>query len=580
MQKRHFGSFALATLLSLAPARLFGAPIADLQLSGSSADDLIVTISLDAAEANAEDADWWLLAYTPEQHWLYYRYPDQWFNAGNDLNAIAAAYQGALFDFPAMSLRGPTDLAAGQYSFYFGVDTQMNAMLDLAHVSYAFASTELTAAMRLTSDDFTYLGAFRLPADGQRPATFAYGGDAMTFNPDGDAAAADDGFTGSLFIMGHDRLPYGELPDGNQVAEIDIPAPRIAQTIEELPVAQFLQPFSRVDGGLFDSLEELPTAGMQYLNHAATGAKVHLCWGQHFQDSAETQIPSHAMFDPNLTDPKPQGSWFLGEQSLMSTNAYLTEVPEAWADAHLGGRYLASGRFRDGGWSGQGPSLYAYRPWDANGQVAPPDARLAEIPLLQYIDSEQSDDVVSRSLRGYQHPDQWEGAAWITTRSGKSALLFAGTKATGGKYWYGWAHPQDAETPCVETAFIDQFPVCRLADGTPCAAADLVGCSGHNEYRGWWSSRFDAQFILYDSADLAKVASGEMPAWQPQPYATLDIDEYLFLNSDIEADMLGRGVQRIYRIGEVSFDRQHGLLYVMELFAEEAKPIIHVWRVQ
>jgi hypothetical protein len=32
-------------------------------------------------------------------------------------------------------------------------------------------------------DNFQYLGAFRLPAGEERPQTFAYGGNAMTFNP-------------------------------------------------------------------------------------------------------------------------------------------------------------------------------------------------------------------------------------------------------------------------------------------------------------------------------------------------------------------------------------------------------------
>ena len=47
----------------------------------------------------------------------------------------------------------------------------------------------------------------------------------------------------------------------------------------------------------------------------------------------------------------------------------------------------------------------------------------------------------------------------------------------------------------------------RLADGTPCPAEDLTGCAGHNDYRGWWSSRFTAQIILYNPADLAQVAA-------------------------------------------------------------------------
>jgi len=46
---------------------------------------------------------------------------------------------------------------------------------------------------RLQPDDFTYLGAFRLPTGGERPFTFEYGGSAITFNPDGDPGEeADD----------------------------------------------------------------------------------------------------------------------------------------------------------------------------------------------------------------------------------------------------------------------------------------------------------------------------------------------------------------------------------------------------
>ena len=62
--------------------------------------------------------------------------------------------------------------------------------------------------------NLTYLGAFRLPGDGERPLTFAYGGSAMTFNPNGDPSGPADGYPGSLFVSGHDRLPYGELPNG------------------------------------------------------------------------------------------------------------------------------------------------------------------------------------------------------------------------------------------------------------------------------------------------------------------------------------------------------------------------------
>src|SRR5512145_1886646 len=48
----------------------------------------------------------------------------------------------------------------------------------------------------ITPDDLEYLGAFRLPGEDEPPQTFAYGGNAMTFNPDGDSAGTSDGYPG------------------------------------------------------------------------------------------------------------------------------------------------------------------------------------------------------------------------------------------------------------------------------------------------------------------------------------------------------------------------------------------------
>jgi hypothetical protein len=434
---------------------------------------------------------------------------------------------------------------------------------------------------RIQLADFEYLGAFRLPGDGERPQTFAYGGNAMTFNPNGDPSGSSDGFPGSLFIMGHDRMPYGELPDGNQVAEVSIPVPVSTTNLNQLNQATFLQGFHNVAAGYFPDLDELPRVGMQYLDVPATGARIHLAWGQHFQEEGQSVAPSHAWFAPNLAAPNMQGTWFIGNQSLYSVNGYMLEIPAAWADQCTAGRYLGTGRYRDGGWSGMGPALFAYRPWlDASGTPAPSGSHLAETVLLLYEKSSNTEDIV-RCLRGYQHADEWEGGAWLTTSTGKAAVLFAGTKGTGTKYWYGFVNPAGPDHPCVEEEMVGQFTVCRLADGTPCPPADLTECAGHTSERGWWSARFDAQFILYDPADLARVAQGQLRSWQPQPYAFLDIDEHLFLNpAGIEPDMLSTGVQRRYRIGDVTYDRAHGLLYVLELFADEAKPVVHVWRVQ
>jgi hypothetical protein len=194
-------------------------------------------------------------------------------------------------------------------------------------------------------------------------------------------------------------------------------------------------------------------------------------------------------------------------------------------------------------------------------------------------------DVITHCLNDYQHADQWEGGAWLTTSSGKSAVLFAGTKGTGAQNWYGYIHPTNPLSPCVDMDVVGDFWPCRMADGTECPETDVVFCCTEGDdcisARGWWSTRFDAQFILYDPADLAQVAVGTMASWEPQPYAVIDIDEHLYFNPPVWDEFeVGWGDQRRDRISAVAFDRANGYLYVLEVHGDEAKPMIHVWQVQ
>ena len=97
--------------------------------------------------------------------------------------------------------------------------------------------------------------------------------------------------------------------------------------------------------------------------------------------------------------------------------------------------------------------------------------------------------------------------------------------------------------------------------------------------RGWSSGRFAARFIFYNPADLVLVANGTLKSWQPQPYAGLDIDSHLYrtCTSDVQ-QFAGKGVQARYLTGGLTFDRAHGIVYLLELFAADDAPIVHVWR--
>jgi hypothetical protein len=432
---------------------------------------------------------------------------------------------------------------------------------------------------RVAPSDFEYLGAFRLPAGGERPLTFEYGGNALTFRPGGDPTGGPDGFPGSLFVTGHDRMPYGELPDGSRVAEVGIPAPVVSRNVEALPVARLLQPLTDVTGGLFAGIDEIPRIGMQYLERPETGPRIHLAWGEHLPPLPLR--PTHAWFEPDLSSPRPRGAWFLDDLSPYAVNGYMLEIPAAWAEANASGRVLGTGRYRDGGLAGMGPALFAYRPWlDAAGTPPAAGAALPATTLLLYasaLDTER----IERCLAGTQHADTWEGAAWLTTASGKSAVLFAGTKGVGERFWYGFMNPAGPDRPCVAGDFVNEYTTCRKADGTPCPPEELIECAGHTSSRGWWSSRFTGRLLLYDPDDLARVAAGTMEAWAPQPYASLDIDPHLYLNPGrVDLEEVGPGVQQRFRLGDVTFDRQNGLLYVVELFGDDARPVVHVFRLR
>ncbi|MCP3874218.1 MAG: hypothetical protein GY699_13815 [Desulfobacteraceae bacterium] len=435
-----------------------------------------------------------------------------------------------------------------------------------------FLSTFVNAGKKqslIYPENFSYMGAFKLPGNEGRDQSFSYGGYAMTY------ASLNDG---SLYIMGHPRLAYGEFDNGNQVAQVTIPKLIQSKDVSQLKTASFLQNFVNIRGNLFKPYAEIPQVGMAYLDIPQTGKKIHVCWGQHFHESPEEKVSTHAWFNPDLSSSNIQGGWLIGSRSYYSTNAYLFEIEKEFADQYLGGRYLATGRFRDGGWSGMGPVIFAYAPWQSGN---PPAAgtRLKEKVLLLYQSSKTHANI-GNNMNNYQHADDWAGGAWLSSASKRSAVVFAGTKGTGSKYWYGWRNPKGELYPCVETAFVNQFVTCRNDDGSPCPKNDLNGCANHDDSRGWWSSKFNAAIIFYDPDELAKVALGEKRPSAPQSYATLYIDEFLILQQGIEEAMLGKGNQRISRIGSIAYDREKHRLFVLEPFADGTKPIIHVFRIK
>lgn len=388
----------------------------------------------------------------------------------------------------------------------------------------------------LQPSDLEYVGAFRLPG-ASNGSSWEWSGCGLAYYPGGDPGGAGDGFPGSLFGIGHDWQ--------NFVSEISIPAPVISPSKNPavLNTAQTIQPFADPRGGMAIPGDEYDAirGGIAYLpaRGGQGSGKLYTTWGRHYNYE---RVATHGWCDLNLAGPNAAGLWFVGPHRMHSeVNDYLFPIPTDWAAANLGGMELATGRFRDGGLAGMGPALYAFAPWQSGSPPAP-GADLPYLALLQYsIDFEAMPS--GQILNDYSHADEWSGAVWLSA-GGRAAMVFVGTKGLGDT-WYGYQEGT------------------RHDDCQPNCPDSLGG-------RGWWSTEARARFIFYNPDDLAAVARGDLPASAPQPYAHLDVDQYLFRSNYIN---------QWSRLGAAAFDRERGLLYVVERQADGDKALVHVWRV-
>jgi len=379
--------------------------------------------------------------------------------------------------------------------------------------------------------DLLYLGAFRLPADAPDEIGWGWSGNTLAYYPDGDPSGSGDGFPGSLFGTGHNWNTF--------VSEVSIPAPVASRSISDLPIAETLQPFNDIRAGLFPPFE-IPRVGLAYLppQGSQTSGKLYFVWSDHAPGEYTDVGGSLGWSETALNNPQTAGIWGIGNNPKFVTSDYLFTIPKAWSDAYLSGAYLAAGRYVDGGQAAMGPSLFAIAPW----QMGNPPQAGATIPaftLLRY-DSVLIEN--PHSLINYSHTDEWSGGAWLTAGE-KSAVIFVGTKGIG-ETWYGC---QDGTVWPEEPPYPPECPE-----------------------RGWWTTTLEGQMLFYNPDDFAAVATGEMESWVPQPYAILPLDDILFHVTS---------TQQKYHLGATTFDRQNGLLYVVEPLADEDRSVVHVWNI-
>jgi hypothetical protein len=395
-------------------------------------------------------------------------------------------------------------------------------------------------AALLKPSHFHYGGAFRLPEE------FQWGGEAVAYYPDGDGgqsgAGANDGRPGSLFVTNLNQ------PENGLVGELSIPAPALsAQGVEQLPAATLLQQPVDIrpdDVNGWDYVDIWRT-GLEYL---PAEQMLYSSWSIHYTVGGGKHASISRCPAADLSSGPFDGAWYVGAAAQPPIDAQMSDwlfaVPENWADAHTQGRQLVTGRCRDGGLSGLGPTLYAIPA--AGGAPPATGSELPYTTLLEYGPVENSDNYhFPDAVDGYRHSDDWREAAWVRG-SWQNAVAVIGRKAHGDN-WYGY-HGEGIRHDWV----IADVPYPEFG------ATDPDG-------KGWRAHRLRPMIILYDPDDLAAVAAGSMQSHEPQPYAAVRIDEDIFFGPERE-------------IFSAAFDAHNQSLYITEFLREaDGGLVMHVF---
>jgi hypothetical protein len=386
--------------------------------------------------------------------------------------------------------------------------------------------------------DIRYLGAFRMPSDG---SAYAYSLRGMAYYPDRndstDPGDPQNRFPGSLFVSGNSNHSY--------VSELSIPVPVISATknVSDLPATREIQPLSLIRTPPSTvwpmmNIGYLPAQGSQ------TSGKIYTAYYDQYNVSGE-KYPVFGWCETNLSNPQFHGDWSAGPlngaPAYYAACRFLAEIPREWADANAPGYRLLTGYFRPGALNGYGVSLYAMAPW-LQGNPPADGTELTTVQLLQY--GPYSTDLSRpRKMCGFDMSDRMWDAEWLTAGNA-SAVIIASDKVFG-ESWYG--NPSGA----LWTRILYNVPSC-------------------DENHGWNPSQYRPILMFFDPEELADVVHGRKQSWDPQPYAYLDLYDYMFTNfSNIDQ-----------QIGGIAYDKVNRILYVQEIDGDPQRSLlIHAFQI-
>jgi hypothetical protein len=424
----------------------------------------------------------------------------------------------------------------------------------------------------ITGADLTYLGAFKLPS-----ALNSLGG-ALAFSSTGDNGS------GSLYIAS--RLGVSGYIN---VAEISIPTPFISETCNytELNEATLIQDNTDPSGGMAQAEDaNMTPLGLAVVNIPNIGPKLFFSFYKYYYVS---YADVHGFGYCDLTiGQNVKGMWTLAGYSHARISGYIGLLPEAWANAHTGGRRLisANNTSTQSGAS-QGFGAIAWAPWVDDPGTASPEhhADLSSVALADFYQSSG----VTEYYQQMVIPEQWGlkpaapqnywwasdnawGLTYIQASDGRTAMIGAVAMANG----YEWYQNGVNGTLLAENAGEHHPP---QPEGTVLLSPKVAAGGTISGYH--YPTRAPV-FMFFDLADYAQVASGSKNKWDVRPYAM----------HDLRTDVVRGGYRwnaahdpvNQWEVAGVTFDPLTRRVYVVQLDAYRPsitnKPLIHVYQVR
>ncbi len=386
---------------------------------------------------------------------------------------------------------------------------------------------------RLQPSDLTYQGAFRLPSDCN------WGSRGLSYY------SAGNGGLGSLLVTGFDQ-------NAPEFAQVSVPEPGTATDWQELPESTMLTSMTNFDGGLvsrydaeYESFSEHTVAsGIAYVPQRGSQTSDKLYGSIDFWygviDESHPTIWFSEMDGSNARGLYHVGPWELPYHGNKSGD-YIFSVPQWYADMYLGGMTLITGKTRGAFYGSQGPTLFAFMPWDSED----PSGYLNAVPMLWYniyypdCAGPNVGDKANCDFPDFTMCDKWEGGGFVESGD-KRAILLLGIKGLGDNS-YGPPPSPD---------------VCEDSQGYHC-------------------DPFERQVIFYDVDELGEVAQGSRDAWTVLPYTIWRPEEFYL--GDAEGQTCGQ-------VGGIAIDTGGQRILMIEKgfggYNNENSAVVHIWSLQ